>query len=86
MKPVQFFDDDYLARCRQATLAQTLEFLENYRKLQGTGPTKSKLISLKVPTPLLAAFRQQCVLRGLRYQTQIKALMRAWLEGNTIGS
>ena len=39
----------------------------------------SKLISMKIPPPLLRAFKQKCSLEGLRYQTQIKQLMKEWL-------
>ncbi len=80
MRPVQYFSDDYLEQCRTATPEQVLTFLENYRQMQG-GEDKSKLISIKVPESLLSAFRQKCELHGLKYQTQIKQLMRDWLEG-----
>lgn len=39
----------------------------------------SKLISLKVPVPLLEAFRFKAAHHGLPYQTVIKRLMKAWL-------
>jgi len=80
MKPVQYFSDDYLEQCKGASPEQVLEFLESYRLLQ-TPATSTKLISLKVAEPLLQAFRQRCELEGLKYQTQIKTLMREWLEG-----
>ncbi|HED15861.1 MAG TPA: hypothetical protein ENI64_03440 [Gammaproteobacteria bacterium] len=79
MKPVQYFSDDYLDQCRTATPEQILTFLENYRQMQGS-EDKSKLISMKVPESLLAAFRQKCGLHGYKYQTQIKQLMREWIE------
>jgi len=78
MKPIQYFSDEYLEQCRTATPEQILTFLDNYRQMQG-GEDKSKLISMKVPESLLEAFRQKCELRGLKYQTQIKQLMRDWL-------
>jgi len=43
----------------------------------------SKLISIKMPPPLLRAFKQKCSIEGLRYQTQIKELMRTWLLEST---
>ena len=58
-----------------------LEFLENFRLL--TDPRAqlpSKLISMKVPEPLLSAFRFKCDQRGIRYQTMIKRLMEEWLK------
>ena len=79
MKPVQYFSDEYLDQCRTATPEQVLTFLENYRLMQEV-ESKSKLISMKVPESLLAAFRQKCELEGMKYQTQIKQLMRDWLS------
>lgn len=41
---------------------------------------KSKLISMKVPQPLLDAFKQKSEYIGVPYQTQIKKLMKNWLS------
>jgi len=79
MKPVQYFSDEYLEQCKGATPLQILEFLEQYRLMQAK-PAASKLISMKVPEPLLEAFRRKCELEGLKYQTQIKKLMQEWIE------
>lgn len=82
MRAVQQFSDEYLARARQASPAQVLEYLEQFRLLQSAAATArpgTKLISLKVPECLLQAFRARCELSGVKYQSQIKALMRAWL-------
>jgi hypothetical protein len=59
-----------------------LNFLERFRIRQAAGvsPSRSKLISLKVPEDLLALFRARCELEGVKYQGQIKALMASWLE------
>jgi predicted DNA binding CopG/RHH family protein len=79
MKAVQYFSDDYLARCREASAEDILQFLESFRLMQmPAGP--SKLISLKVPEDLLNAFRQRCQLEGIKYQTCIKQLMRDYVE------
>ena len=80
MKPVQYFSDEYLQQCQGASSEQVLEFLESYRLLQAPAAA-SKLISIKVPEPLLQAFRQKCELEGVKYQSQIKRLMQEWLEG-----
>ncbi len=80
MKPVQYFSDDYLKQCRQATPEAVLEYLESFRLLSSSSE-KSKLISIKIPLPLLNNFRQKCELEKLRYQTQIKVLMEEWLRG-----
>ena len=82
MRPVQFFTDEYLGQCQGMTADQVIRFLEDFRKLHARRPTRSRLISLKVPEDLLRAFRQRAELAGLPYQAQIKRLMREWvLEG-----
>ena len=80
MKPVQYFSDEYLEQCKAVTPEQALTFLEQFRQLQQPDRTaKSKLISIKVPEPLLDNFRQRCESEGIKYQTQIKKLMESWL-------
>lgn len=78
MRPVQHFTDDYLEQCREMTADQVLRFLEDFRTLHAQRPSRSKLISLKVPEDLLQAFRQRAELAGVPYQSQIKRLMREW--------
>ena len=78
---VQYITDDYLAQCQSATPKQILEFLESYRLMQA-GEDKTKLISMKITESMLLAFRQKCELNGMKYQTQIKALMEQWLSKN----
>ena len=81
MRPVQYFSDAYLEQCRNSTPEQTLAFLEEFRQLrQQHVPVKSKLISMKVPEPLLELFRQRCETEGVKYQTQIKKLMENWIR------
>jgi predicted DNA binding CopG/RHH family protein len=80
MRPVQYFSDEYLQQCKGATPEQILEFLEQYRLMQAR-PAASKLISIKIPEPLLQAFRQKCEIEGVKYQTRIKQLMQEWLDG-----
>ncbi|RLA33394.1 MAG: hypothetical protein DRR03_07720 [Gammaproteobacteria bacterium] len=82
MKPVQTFTTDYLALTHTATPEQVLRFLEDFRLLQAPA-VRSRPISLRVPEPLLAAFKQRCALEGIPYQVRIKELMRGWLEGTT---
>ncbi|WP_038247065.1 CopG family antitoxin [Ghiorsea bivora] len=78
MRPIQYFSDEYLERCKGITTEQVLEFLETFRKMQEK-PKKSKLISLKVPEPMLESFKQKSALEGIKYQTKIKSLMQDWL-------
>lgn len=78
MKPVQYFSDEYLEQCKDATPEAILEFLESFRLMNST-TSKSKLISMKIPETLLSSFRAKCELENIKYQTQIKKLMEAWL-------
>ena len=79
MKPVQYFNDEYLDQCRDATPEQILEFLESFRLMQAPA-AKSKLISIKINEALLDSFRHKCEFKGVRYQTQIKQLMNDWIQ------
>jgi hypothetical protein len=81
MRPVQYFSSDYLEHCRAMTADQIVRFLDDFRRLQAPQrPAKSRLISLKVPEPLLDAFKTEARLRGTPYQTLIKRLMTDWLH------
>ena len=81
MRPVQYFSDEYLEQCREITPAQIVVFLDDFRRMHGKvqEPSPSRLISIKMPEDLLRAFRIKANLSGIRYQTQIKNLMREWL-------
>jgi predicted DNA binding CopG/RHH family protein len=82
MRPLQKFSTEYLEECRRMSTEEILVFLENFRILHAerTEASKSRLISIKVPEPLLEAFKTRSRLSGVPYQTQIKKLMKAWLE------
>ena len=80
MRPVQYFSKEYLKQTRRTSPEETVQFLEDFR-LMHAKPAASKLISMKVPEPLLAAFRFKCSERGVKYQTRIKELMIDWIEG-----
>lgn len=80
-RPVQEFSKEYLERCKEMTIAQRLEFVDSFQKLMtSTRPSKSKLISMKVPEDLLEVFKARAELEGQPYQTLIKKLMRDWLD------
>lgn len=83
-RPVQRFSDEYLQRCRELSAVDIVRFLDDFKRIHGNRQSRSRLISLKVPEPLLAAFRTKARLGGVRYQTQIKNLMRQWLEEATV--
>ena len=80
-RPLQRFSDDYLERCRALRPEEIVRFLEDFRMLQGSAQARSRLISVRVPEPLLAAFKARARLAGVPYQTQLKKLMRDWLSG-----
>lgn len=80
MRPVQYFSKDYLKHCRGMEPEQIIRFVENFRFLHAPRrPAKSRLISMKIPEPLLDAFKAKARLKGSPYQTQIKRLMQDWL-------
>jgi len=82
MRPVQKFSEAYLEQCRQMSTEEIVEFLESFRLLHSEStPKKEKsiLISIKVPSSLLTAFKTKARLNDLPYQTQIKKLMKDWL-------
>ena len=79
-RPVQTFSDEYLARCREMSAMDVVRFLDDFKRIHGHAESRSRLISLKVPELLLAAFKIESRLRGVPYQTQIKNLMRQWLQ------
>ena len=81
MKAVQYFSDEYLAHCRKMKPGQIAAFLEDFRQLHGARATqRSRLISLRIPQPLLAAFKANASLAGIPYQSMIKKLMQAWVD------
>ena len=82
MKAIQHFSDEYLEQCRGMTPEQIIRFLDDFRLLHGYKPAPSKLISMKVPEDLLITLKAKAKLSNTRYQTQIKALMRAWVLDN----
>ena len=79
MRPVQYFSDAYLERCKGMSTEQTLDFLESFRCMQEK-PERSISISIKIPEPMLNTFKQRCKLEGTKYQTKIKTLMQLWLN------
>ncbi|MGH8496240.1 MAG: CopG family antitoxin [Gammaproteobacteria bacterium] len=83
MRPVQKFPDEYLERCREMSHDEIARFLEDFRRTHGGRPARSRLISIKIPEDLLAAFKAKAKLNGVPYQTQIKNLMKAWLTDKT---
>ena len=77
---IQYFSKEYVERCRELTPDQILEFLDDFQRLVSETPEKCQLISMKIEPSLLRAFKMKSKLSGIAYQTQIKRLMKAWLE------
>lgn len=76
---LQLFTDEYLQQCKLMSSTQIAQFLEDFRTLHRASNDERILISMKVPKRLLSAFKRKCELHGVRYQTHIQELMRAWL-------
>ena len=79
-RPVQYFSDEYLERCKQMSPDEIVKFLDDFRRIHSGQPATSKLISMKVPEDLLNTFKTKAKLNGVPYQTQIKRLMTAWVQ------
>lgn len=79
MKALQLFSDEYLQQCQNMTPDQVVRFLDDFRRLHGNRPAKSKLISMKVPEDLLNTFKAKAKMSNMPYQTQIKVLMKEWV-------
>lgn len=63
------------------TPEQICEFIEDYRQVVlGVARPSRTAISLRVPDPLLRAFRRKSEALGVPYQTQIQRLMAAWVR------
>jgi uncharacterized protein (DUF4415 family) len=84
-RPVQYFSAEYLERCKAMRPDEIAAYLEGFRLLHGGGRSASRLISLRVPEDLLETFKRRCRLEGVRYQTQIKRLMKDWLAPRRSG-
>ena len=80
MKPVFYFSDEYLDRCKKLTTEQIAIFLDDFRVLHSTPPSvENKSIHVRTSKELKRAFRTKCDLEGVKHQTQIKKLMSDWL-------
>ncbi len=79
MRALQTFSDEYLQRCKDLSVEEKFDFIENFRLMHSQVKSPSKLISIKIPEHLLETFKQKATLEGIAYQTQIKNLMIEWL-------
>lgn len=79
-RPIQYFSKSYLDQIKNITPTQAAEFVENYRQMIFSQPSKRKLISLRVPENILENFQQKAKLSGMKYQTMIVELMQKWIQ------
>jgi len=78
--PIQFSKEDAIFESPD-DVTPIIEFLENFQKMvDPKAQYPSQLISIKVPVPLLVAFKARAKLEGIPYQTLIKKIMLAWLS------
>jgi len=81
MKAVQFFSDEYLVQCKQLSPEQVVKYLDDFRRINHPPPrVKTRLISIKIETDLLQAFKTRARLDGVPYQSRIKRIMREWIQ------
>lgn len=81
-KPLQFTKEEAIFNSRE-DVGPIIEFLDNFQKMvDPRAQYVSQLISIKVPVPLLEAFKARANLLGIPYQSQIKKLMLEWLRKN----
>ena len=80
MKTIQYFSEDYLQQCSKMSTNEIAKFLDDYRRVHANRSSKTKLISIKIPEDMLNAFKAKAKLNNTPYQTQIKKLMKTWLE------
>jgi len=59
---------------------QIARFLEEFRILHSTQPTKKRLISMRISESLLEAAKVKAKALGIPYQTQIQRLIEAWVK------
>ncbi len=76
--------NNFIKQCLKLKSHEVIKILEDYRNLGNIPEIKAKdesiLISIKMPQSLLTEFKAACVSKNLKYQTQIKTLMREWLK------
>ena len=82
-RPVQLASKTQLLEQNLEDVTPIVQFLEDFRNmLDPRARHKSKLISIKIPEPMLAAFKYKASQAKTPYQTMIKTLMVEWLSGS----
>ena len=83
-KALQYFTDEYLKECKKLSPTQIAQYLEDFRQLHSLSEQAQKpsiLISIKMPPELLGALKLKAKLNNIAYQTQIKKLIKDWVDG-----
>jgi predicted DNA binding CopG/RHH family protein len=82
-RPVQLASKAQLIGKDLDDVTPIVQFLEDFRSMMDPRAShKSKLISIKIPEPMLAAFKYKASQEKTPYQTMIKTLMVEWLTGS----
>jgi predicted DNA binding CopG/RHH family protein len=82
-KPLQLAKREQIIAPNIEDVTEVMNFIENYKRiLDPRAKKRSKLISLKIPEPLLEAFRYKAEREKTPYQTKIKQLMMEYLKAN----
>jgi len=84
-KSIQFLTKEYLIEAQKMKKEEIIVFLDGYREMiSQTQKDSSILISLKVPRSLLGTFKAKARLSNVPYQSQIKILMKNWINNNSM--
>jgi predicted DNA binding CopG/RHH family protein len=82
-KPLQLAKREQIIAPHIEDVTEVMNFIENYKRmLDPRAKKRSKLISIKIPEPLLEAFRYKAEREKTPYQTKIKQLMMEYLEAH----
>lgn len=82
-RPVQLANKAQLIAQDLDDVTPIVQFLEDFRNMMDPRVRhKSKPISIKIPEPMLAAFKYKASQEKTPYQTMIKTLMAEWLAGS----
>ncbi len=76
----QYFSKEYLQNCQAIRPDQIAQFLEDFRLLHTSQPSKKRLISLRISESLLKAAKAKARAMGVPYQTQIQRLLEDWVK------
>jgi len=80
-RPVQLASKAQILDEKLEDVTPIVQFLEDFRNMMDPRARhKSKLISIKIPEPMLAAFKYKAAQEKIPYQTMIKTLMSDWLS------